>query len=99
MGYAFICEDAPNSLALRTANRSDHLARLQQLQTAGKLLVAGPFPAIDNEDPGKAGFTGSLIIAGFDSLAQAQQWAGLEPFLKCGVYQNIVVKPYKKVLP
>ena len=76
-----------------------HLARLRELQDQGKLLVAGPCPAIDSENPGDAGFTGSLIIAEFDSLVAAQHWADQDPYITAGVYKNVTVKPYKKVLP
>lgn len=99
MLYAIISEDVPNSLEKRKAARPDHLARLEQLKDQGRLLVAGPHPAIDSEDPGTAGFTGSLVIAEFDSLAAAQTWADADPYIAAGVYQKVVVKPYKKVLP
>jgi uncharacterized protein YciI len=99
MWYAFICEDIPNSLSLRQQTRAAHLARLTDLQQQGRLLVAGPCPAIDNEDPGEAGFTGSLVIAEFASLMAAQAWADEEPYLAAGVYQQVSVKPFKKVLP
>jgi len=99
MFYAIISEDVANSLALRKQSRSAHLARLETLKTQGRLLVAGPHPAIDNEDPGEAGFTGSLVIAEFDSLDDAQTWADADPYIEAGVYAKVVVKPYKKVLP
>lgn len=99
MWYAIYCEDNTDSLPLRYRARSAHLARLKALQETGRLLVAGPFPAIDNEDPGDNGFTGSLIIAQFDSLTEARQWADADPYWKAGVYQRAIVKPYKKVLP
>ena len=99
MWYAIICEDVDNSLPLRRSVRPQHLQRIQALQDAGRLLTAGPFPAIDNEDPGDNGFTGSLIIAQFDSLTEARQWADADPYWKAGVYQRAIVKPYKKVLP
>ena len=99
MYYAIISQDIENSLPLRKAHRPDHLARLQELADQGRLLVAGPHPAIDSDDPGEAGFTGSLVIAEFDSLVDAQNWADDDPFLKQGVYQSVVVKPYKRVLP
>jgi uncharacterized protein YciI len=99
MWYAIISEDHPNSLENRKAARPAHLARLQSLQDAGKLLVAGPHPAIDSEDPGEAGFTGSLVIADFDSLNDAQAWADADPYVSGGVYANVIVKPYKKVFP
>lgn len=99
MYYAIISEDISNSLEKRLAARPDHLARLQQLHDEGRLLVAGPHPAIDSEDPGEAGFTGSLVIAEFDSLADAQAWADADPYIAAGVYEKVKVKPYKKVLP
>lgn len=99
MFYAIISEDNPNSLPLRQQARGDHIERLQDLKAQGRLLVAGPHPAIDSEDPGEAGFTGSLVIAAFDSLADAQIWADEDPYIAAGVYQKVVVKPYKKVLP
>lgn len=99
MYYAIISEDKPDSLERRLAARPDHVARLIALKDAGKLLVAGPHPAIDSEDPGPAGFTGSLVIAEFDSLEVAQSWADADPYIEAGVYAKVVVKPYKKVLP
>lgn len=99
MFYAIISEDNPNSLPLRQQARGDHIERLQDLKAQGRLLVAGPHPAIDSEDPGEAGFTGSLVIAAFDSLGDAQTWADEDPYIAAGVYQKVVVKPYKKVLP
>lgn len=99
MWYAIISEDVDNSLPLRQANRAAHLERIQELVDQGRLLVAGPHPAIDSEDPGEAGFTGSLIIAEFESLAQAQQWADGDPYVLGGVHRQVTVKPYKKVLP
>jgi uncharacterized protein YciI len=99
MWYAFICEDTPNSLELRLQTRPAHIARLNDLKDQGRLFVAGPCPAIDSEDPGEAGFTGSLVIAEFASLNDAQAWADEEPYLTAGVYQEVVVKPFKKVLP
>jgi len=92
-------EDVANSLENRLAARPDHLARLTDLQQQGRLLVAGPTPAIDSEDPGQAGFTGSLVIAEFDSLIDAQAWADADPYIAAGVYDKVTVKPYKKVLP
>lgn len=97
--YAIISEDVPNSLPLRKQARAAHIARLELLKDQGRLLVAGPHPAIDSSDPGDAGFTGSLVIANFDSLNDAQQWADNDPYIDAGVYQKVVVKPYKKVLP
>lgn len=99
MYYSLVCEDIESSLELRKANRSTHLARLETLTNEGRLLLAGANPAIDNEDPGPAGYTGSIIIAEFESLEAAQQWADDEPFLKCGVYKNVTVKPFRKALP
>ena len=99
MWYSIYCEDNVDSLTLRQQARPAHLARLEKLKETGRLLVAGPFPAIDNEDPGNNGFTGSLIIAQFDSLETAQQWADTDPYQKAGVYRQVTVKPYKKVLP
>jgi len=99
MWYAVISEDKPNALALRLKARPEHLARLQQLQQQGRLLIAGPHPAIDNEDPGDAGFTGSLVVAEFNSLNDAQSWADDDPYVAAGVYQQVKVKPFKKVLP
>ena len=99
MFYAIVSQDVENSLTLRKGARPAHIARLEQLKNEGRLLVAGPFPAIDSEDPGEAGFTGSLVIAEFDSLDAAQAWADEDPYKTAGVYEKITVKPYKKVLP
>lgn len=100
MMYYMICAtDTPNSLEKRLSARPAHLARLNALKDEGRLLVAGPFPAIDSEDPGPAGFTGSLVVAEFDSLEAAQHWADADPYIEAGVYETVVVKPYKKVLP
>ncbi|SIS48330.1 YciI family protein [Neptunomonas antarctica] len=99
MFYAIIAEDHPGTLDARLAARPEHLARLVALKDEGKLLIAGPHPAIDSEDPGAAGFTGSLVIAEFDSLSDAQHWADADPYFSSGVYASVVVKPYKKVLP
>ncbi|MDO6446086.1 YciI family protein [Colwellia sp. 1_MG-2023] len=99
MYYLIYSEDVENSLALRMKVREKHLARLTELQQQGRLLVAGPCPAIDAENPGDAGFTGSLIIAKFASLNEAQTWANQDPYIDAGVYQKVTVKPYKKVLP
>jgi uncharacterized protein YciI len=99
MWYVIYSEDIENSLPLRKQTRAAHLERLQLLSDQGRLLVAGPCPAIDSEDPGEAGFTGSLVIAEFNSLEEAQQWADIDPYALAGVYQKVVVKPYKKVLP
>lgn len=99
MLYAFVGQDAPGSLDQRLAARPAHLERLHSLQDEGRLLLAGPFPAIDGNDPGAAGFTGSLIVAEFDSLADAQSWADADPYVAAGVYASVSVKPFKKVLP
>ena len=99
MLYAIISEDVANSLEQRKSARPAHLARLQQLNDEGRLFVAGPHPAIDNNDPGEAGFTGSLVLAEFASLEQAQSWADADPYVAAGVYAKVVVKPFKKVLP
>ena len=99
MYYSIYCHDHADSLEKRQRVRPAHLQRLQQLQTEGRLLVAGPHPRIDSEHPGDAGFSGSLVIAEFDSLEAAQTWADADPYLAAGVYQNVEVKPYKKVLP
>ena len=99
MFYLIYSEDVENSLALRLQVREQHLARLRDLQNDDRLLVAGPCPAIDDENPGEAGFTGSLIIARFDSLVDAKSWADNDPYISAGVYKNVTVKPYKKVLP
>jgi hypothetical protein len=99
MWYAIIAQDNANSLKNRLAARGDHLARLQQLKQQGRLLVAGPHPAVDSDDPAEAGFTGSLIITEFVSLKEAQDWADNDPYIKAGVYQQVSVKPFKKVLP
>ena len=99
MFYVIYSEDVENSLSLRLSVRDKHIGRLKDLQTQGKLLIAGPCPAIDNEDPGEAGFTGSLIVAEFDSLTAAQTWADEDPYISAGVYKKVTVKPYKKVLP
>jgi len=99
MWYAIISEDVENSLAQRLAARPAHLQRLQELKDDGRLFVAGPHPAIDSMEPGEAGFTGSLVIAEFASLADAQQWADADPYIAAGVYQQVTVKPFKKVLP
>ena len=99
MWYAIIAEDTPNSLEKRLAARPEHLSRLQQLQNAGRLLLAGPFPSIDSNDPGPAGFSGSLIVAEFASLEEATAWANLDPFVTAGVYHQVTVKPFRKTLP
>ena len=99
MFYAIVGQDVPESLGKRVSARPAHLDRLQALQQAGQLLLAGPFPAIDSSDPGEAGFSGSLIVAEFDTLAAAQAWADADPYIAAGVYANVSVKPFKKVLP
>lgn len=99
MLYAIISEDNADSLSKRLAARPAHLARLQALQDAGRLLLAGPHPAIDTDNPGDAGFTGSLIVAEFEHLAAAQQWAAADPYIDAGVYASVTVKPFKKVFP
>jgi uncharacterized protein YciI len=99
MLYAIISQDIEDSLARRLAARPAHLARLHTLQDQGKLILAGPHPAIDSENPGEAGFTGSLVIAEFDSLNDAQQWAETDPYIDAGVYAHVTVKPFKKVFP
>jgi len=99
MWYAIISTDVPDSLSCRLAARPDHLARLEELKQQGRLLIAGPHPAIDSNDPGSAGFTGSLVVAEFDSLAAAQLWADADPYVAAGVYAQVLVKPFKKVLP
>lgn len=99
MFYAIISEDVANSLALRKQARPAHIARLEALRDQGRLLIAGPCPAIDSDEPGEAGFSGSLVVAEFESLAAAQAWADTDPYITAGVYQSVVVKPYKKVLP
>ncbi|MGH1440719.1 MAG: YciI family protein [Cellvibrionaceae bacterium] len=97
MWYAIICEDIDNSLPLRKATRPAHLDYLQNLQEQGRLLTAGPFPAIDSNEPGENGFSGSLIIAEFDSLAVAEDWANNDPYQVKGVFKKVTIKPYKKV--
>ncbi|MCD9515314.1 YciI family protein [Photobacterium carnosum] len=99
MWYVIFSQDVENSLERRMSVREQHLARLKELQQQNRLLVAGPMPAIDNENPGDAGFTGSTVIADFNSLEQAQQWANADPYIDAGVYANVIVKPFKKVLP
>ena len=97
--YLILGEDVPGSLEARLAARPAHLARLQALQAEGRLLLAGPCPAIDSPDPGPAGFTGSLIVAEFPSLEAARTWADADPYVAAGVYAQVTVKPFKKVLP
>ncbi len=99
MLYVINGEDIPNSLEKRLAVRPGHIARLQKLQEEGRLIMAGPYPAIDSVDPGPAGFSGSLIVAEFESLDAAQIWAKADPYATTGVYANVTVKPFKKVFP
>jgi hypothetical protein len=99
MLYAIISEDVKNSLALRKTARTAHLERLNDLKDQGRLILAGPHPLIDSEDPGDAGFTGSLVVAEFNSLTEAQTWADQDPYITAGVYAKVIVKPFKKVLP
>ena len=99
MWYAIIGTDKPAALDLRKSARPAHLQRLEALKEQGRLLLAGPFPAIDAEDPGPAGFSGSLIVAEFDSLADAQAWADADPYRAAGVYASVDVKPFKQVFP
>jgi uncharacterized protein YciI len=99
MLYAIFAEDVVDSLEKRLATRPAHLERLQSLQNQGKLILAGPHPAIDAENPGAAGFTGSLIVAEFNSLEEAQTWANADPYLAAGVYARVTVKPFKQVFP
>ncbi|WP_413111369.1 YciI family protein [Thaumasiovibrio sp. DFM-14] len=99
MWYVIFSQDVDNSLEKRLSVRDKHLARLEALKTEGRLLVAGPNPAIDSEEPGQAGFTGSTVIAEFESLQAAQAWADSDPYIDAGVYAKVIVKPFKKVLP
>jgi len=99
MLYAIIGEDVPNSLDKRMSSRPDHLQRLQKLQEQGRMVLAGPFPGIDADHPGAAGFTGSLIVAEFASLDEAQTWADADPYIVAGVYARVIVKPFKQVFP
>lgn len=99
MLYAIMSTDRTDSLEARRGARPGHLARLQQLQQEGRLVLAGPHPAIDSDDPGAAGFTGSLVIAEFADLPAAEAWAGADPYVAAGVYTQVVVKPFKRVLP
>jgi uncharacterized protein YciI len=99
MLYAIIGEDVPDSLQHRVAARPAHVARLQALQEAGRLILAGPFPAVDAQDPGAAGFTGSLIVAEFASLPEAESWAQADPYVSGGVYARVTVKPFRKTFP
>jgi uncharacterized protein len=99
MLYAIIASDHPNSLTGRRATRPAHLQRLEALQAEGRLLLAGPHPAIDSTDPGEAGFTGSLVVAEFDDLNAARAWANADPYVAAGVYRTVEVKPFIKVFP
>lgn len=99
MLYAIIATDHTDSLSLRLAARPAHIARLESLKTLGRLVLAGPHPSIDSNDPGPAGFSGSLIVAEFESLQDAQSWADADPYLEAGVYAHVLVKPFKLVLP
>ena len=99
MWYMISSQDVENSLEKRLSARPAHLARLQQLADEGRLMLAGPHPAIDSDNPGDAGFTGSLVVAEFASLEAAQRWADEDPYIAAGVYQSVIVKPFKPVLP
>ncbi len=99
MWYAIISQDVEDSSARRSTARPQHIARLQQLLGEGRLLLAGPHPAVDSEEPGDAGFTGSLVVAEFESLEEARAWADDDPYLHAGVYAHVTVKPFRKVLP
>jgi len=99
MLYAIISQDVDNSLDKRKSVRNQHIARLDELKNQGRLIIAGPHPAVDSPDPGDAGFTGSLIIAEFESLQSAQTWADTDPYIAAGVYEKVIVKPFKHVLP
>ena len=99
MLYAILAQDINNSLEKRLAARPAHLERLNALLDQGRLILAGPHPAIDSEDPGEAGFSGSLVVAEFDDLEAAQSWANDDPYMQAGVYDHVTVKPFKKVFP
>lgn len=99
MWYAIICEDVADSLPKRMSVRPAHLQRLEALKREGRLLLAGPFPSIDAEDPGQAGFTGTLIVAEFKSLAEAKAWSDADPYTGAGVFKQVTVKPFRKTLP
>jgi uncharacterized protein YciI len=99
MWYAIVAEDHPHSLEKRLASRPAHIERLKKLQDEGRLLLAGPFPAADSPDPGPAGYAGSLIIAEFENLAEAQTWADQDPYVSAGVYAKVTVQPFRKTLP
>ena len=99
MLFAIVCQDVENSLPLRKQARPAHIARLEALKEEGRLVLAGPNPAVESDDPGESGFTGSVVIAEFNSLADAQSWADTDPYVDAGVYASVSVKPFKKVLP
>ncbi len=99
MLYSIFAYDVINSLPLRKTARTEHIKRLNALNDAGRLILAGPNPAVDSDDPGESGFTGSLIVAEFNSLSSAQEWANSDPYLIAGVYEKVIVKPFKKVMP
>lgn len=99
MLYAIVGEDTPNSLEKRLAARPAHMSRLEHLQGAGRLILAGPCPAVDSSSPGAAGFTGSVVVAEFDSLADARTWADTDPYVAAGVYREVSVKPFLQVFP
>ena len=99
MLYVIWARDVPDSLSKRQMSRPDHVARLKALLEQGRLIIAGPMPAVDSSDPGDAGMSGSMIVAEFPSLADAQSWADADPYIAAGVYEEVIVKPYLKVLP
>lgn len=99
MLYSIISQDVENSLPLRATARPAHIERLERLREEGRLILAGPHPAIDSNEPGAAGFTGSLVVAEFDSLEDAELWAAADPYVAAGVYECVEVKPFKRVLP
>jgi uncharacterized protein YciI len=98
MYYAIMSEDVENSLEMRVQTRPMHIERIKKLKEEGRLLLVGPHPAVDSEDPGEAGFTGSLVVAAFDSLEDAKAWANDDPYAKAGIYAKVVVKPFKNVV-
>lgn len=99
MLFSIVSNDVEQSLSLRMGSRPAHIERLNALKDEGRLILAGPNPAIESNEPGEAGFSGSIIIAEFTSLAEAQTWADSDPYVAAGVYRKVVVKPFKKVLP
>jgi hypothetical protein len=99
MLYAIIAQDVENSLQARLIARPEHLERLIALQNQGRLILAGPHPSIDSEDPGEAGFSGSLVVAEFESLIEAKAWANADPYVTAGVYASVIIKPFKQVFP